>query len=58
MIRFRPDWRGLSVPILPASLLVLVLGVSPVLAQKKGQTLSETEARKDADYAVQGEYVG
>ncbi|GIT28668.1 MAG: hypothetical protein Ct9H300mP1_07140 [Planctomycetaceae bacterium] len=49
MIRFRPDWRGLSVPILSASLLVLVLGVSPAPAQNKGQTLSEAEARKDAD---------
>ena len=58
MIRFRPDWRGLSVPILSASLLVLALGVSPAPAQNKGQTLSEAEARKDADYAVQGEYVG
>ena len=58
MIRFHPDWRGLSVPILSASLLVLALGVSPAPAQNKGQTLSEAEARKDADHAVQGEYVG
>ena len=43
---------------LAASLLVLARGGSPAPAQNKGQTLSEAEARKDADHAVQGEYVG
>ena len=58
MIRLRLDWCGLSVPILSTGLLLLILGVSPASAQNKGQTLSEAEAKKHADYAVQGEYVG
>ena len=58
MIRLRLDWCGLSVPILSTGLLLIILGVSPASAQNKGQTLSEAEAKKDADYAVQGEYVG
>ena len=39
-------------------LLVAGLLVVPAAAQKKGVTISESIAKKDADYAVQGEYVG
>ena len=39
-------------------LLVAGLLVAPVAAQKKGVTISEAVAKKDADYSVQGEYVG
>ena len=54
----RPGGCELSVSILSTLLLLRTGGVSPAAAQNKGQTLSEAEAKKDADYAVQGEYIG
>lgn len=58
MKSLRPGGCELSVAILSTLLLLLTVGVSPAAAQNKGQTLSEAEAKKDADYAVQGEYIG
>ena len=58
MNRLRSVRCGLSIPFLLTGLLLLGEGVFPASAQNKGQTLSRAEAGKDADYAVQGEYVG
>ncbi len=39
-------------------LLTVFCVAQPAIAQKPATTISESEAKKDADYAVQGEYTG